>query len=164
MGIFIFLISNLFSSCAHISPEIFVSVFIIIINPSLAIGYKLLLVIFQFCKNLSFYVIKCIFYSFCLWYHALKDRSTHIFNYSIPFSSSPLCIYMCMCSYMHIFVLYTYIYIFQVFTIWKIIWKCKLSPSMSCHLLFLKSLLKLNFLINRLISQLPLSFCLYLKS
>ena len=162
MVIFIFLISNLFSSCAHISLEIFVSVFIIIINPSLAVCYKLLLFIFQFCKNLSFYVIKCIFYSFCLWYHALK----HLVIFStIPFHSLlPLCVYICVCVHICIYLYCIHTYKYSSFTIWKIIWECKLSPSMSCHLLFLKSLLKLNFLINRLISQLLLSFCLYLKS
>lgn len=132
----------------------YLSVFIIIINLFLALWYKFFLFIFQFYKNLNFYVIKSMFYSFYLWYHALKDLlifSTIQFHSLLP-------LYVCICVHIYMYLYCKYMYVYSSFTIWKIIWKCKLSPSMLCSLIFLKSPSKPNLLIGWFHSFYFLSF------
>ena len=134
----------------------YLSVFIIIINLFLALCYKLFLFIFQLYKNLNFYVIKSMFYSFYLWYHALKDllifSTIQFHTLFFPFMYVYVYVYTCICT------VNIYIYVYSSFIIWKIIWKCKLSSSVLCSLIFIKSPSKPNFLIGWFHSFYFLSF------
>ena len=90
----------------------YLSVFITIINLFLALCYKLFLFIFQLYKNLNFYVIKSMFHSFYLWYHALKDLlifSTIQFHSLLP-------LYVCICVHIYMYSMYmcTYIHVIHV--------------------------------------------------